>query len=49
MFELLVAQVRAGQPIHLTGNVDEVQGKLYLALVMRLRRETGLPVHVIYS
>lgn len=49
MFDALAARVRAGEPIHVSGQLDEVQGRLHVALVNRLRRETGLPVHVVHS
>jgi hypothetical protein len=49
LFDVLAARVRAGEPIHVAGPLDEVQGQLHVALVNRLRRETGLPVQVLHS
>ena len=49
MIEPLAEKVRAGEPIHVTGPLDDVQGKLHVALVNRLREMTGMPVHVIHS
>lgn len=49
MFDVLAARVRSGQSIHVNGQLDDVQGKLHVALVNRLRSETGMPVHVIHS
>lgn len=49
LFDVLAARVRAGQPIHVTGQLDETLGRLHLAMVNRLRAETGMAVHVIHS
>ena len=49
LFDALAARVRAGQPIHVTGPLDETLGRMHLAMVNRLRADTGLPVHVIHS
>ena len=49
MFEVLADKVRAGEPIHVTGPLSDVVGKMHLAMVRRLRETTGLPVHVVYS
>lgn len=49
LFEVLAARVRAGEPIHITGPLGGAVGELHLAIVSRLRSETGLPVRVIYS
>lgn len=49
IFDVFAARVRAGDPIYVTGHLDDVQGHLHVALVNRLRMETGMPVHVIYG
>ena len=49
LFDVFAARVRAGEPIHVTGPQDDVQGRLHAALVNRLRQETGKPVHVIHN
>lgn len=49
LHEVLAAKVRAGQPIHITGPVDGAVGQMAITTVARLRRETGLPVTVIFS
>ena len=49
IYEVLADRVRAGEPIHINGPIDGVVGQLHLALVARLRRETGLAVRVIYA
>lgn len=49
LFQVLVGRVRSGDPIYVLGTLGELQGKLHLAQIARLKRETGRPVHVIYS
>lgn len=49
MFDVFAACVRAGEPIHVSGPLDESQARLHVALINRLTRETGRYVHVIYS
>ena len=49
MFDLLAARVRAGEPIHVSGPLDDVQGRLHIAMINRLTRETGMYVRVIYN
>lgn len=48
MIEALEARVRAGQPIHVTGPLNDVSGKMHIAMVNRLREMTGMPVIVIH-
>lgn len=48
MIDVLAQKVRAGEPIYVTGPLDEVQGKTHVALINRLRETTGMPVHVIH-
>lgn len=47
--EVLADRVRAGQAIHVSGPLDEVQAKLHATTINRLMRDTGLPVTVIHS
>lgn len=49
MVAMLAKGVDAGQPLHVTGALDDVQGRLHLSMVNRLRRATGKPVYVIYT
>ena len=49
MVDVLAKGVEAGQPLHVTGQLDDVQGRLHVSLVNRLRIETGKPVYVIHS
>lgn len=49
MFDVFAARVRAGDPIHVSGPLDEAQARLHVALINRLTHETGRYVHVIYS
>lgn len=48
-YDLMVARVRAGEPIHIQGPDPESLGHALLGQVERLKRETGMPVHVIFS
>lgn len=48
LLDALSERVRAGEPIHVTGPFDEVQGKLHIAMLNRLLGR-GLPVQVVYS
>lgn len=47
--EVLIARVRAGEPIHISGPLDGPVGQAHLATISKLRTETGLPVRVIFS
>ena len=47
--DVLTDRVRAGQPIHVSGNLDDVQAMLHAASINRLMNETGLPVTVIHA
>jgi hypothetical protein len=47
--DVLADRVRAGEPIHVLGSLDEAQAKLHAATVNRLMVETGLPVTVIHT
>jgi hypothetical protein len=49
MAEVIASRVRADQSVYIVGPLDDVQGRLHVALVNRLRQETGKQVHVIYS
>ena len=49
MVDALAKGVRSGQPIQVTGPLDDVQGRLHVALINRLRQETSKPVYVIHS
>jgi len=49
LHEILAAKVRAGEPIYITGSLDGPVGHAHLATISRLRRETGLPVRVIFN
>lgn len=48
MFDALAARVRAGEPIYVSGTLDDVSGKMHIAMVNRLREMTGMPVHIIH-
>ena len=47
--DMLAERVRAGQPIHVSGQLDDVNARLHAATVNRLMVETGLPVTVIHT
>ena len=49
MIEALATRVRAGQPIHVTGSLNDISGKMHIAMVNRLREMTGMPVQVIHN
>ena len=49
MIEALAQKVRAGEPIYITGPLNDAVGKMHLATVNRLREMTGMPVHVIHN
>jgi hypothetical protein len=49
LFDVMAARVRAGEPIHVQVPFPEPLGKAMLEQIERLRRETGKPVHVIFS
>lgn len=49
MVEAIASRVRTDNPVHVMGPLDDVQGRLHVALVNRLRQESGKPVHVIHS
>lgn len=46
---VLADRVRAGQPIHVSGPLNDIQAKLHAAAVNRLMQDTGLTVTVIHS
>lgn len=46
---MLAERVRAGQPIYVAGQLDEVNARLHAATVNRLMVETVLPVTVIHT
>lgn len=47
--EVLAARVRAGEPIHVSGPLTGTLGKVHIAAIEKVRAETGLPVHVVFS
>lgn len=47
--DVLAARVRAGEAIHVDGPLEGPVGLAHLAMINRLRSETGLPVRVIFS
>ncbi|WOB11218.1 hypothetical protein [Piscinibacter gummiphilus] len=49
LFDVMAARIRAGEPIHIQVPFPEVLGRTILAQIERLKRETGKPVHVIFS
>lgn len=49
VFDVLVARVRGGVPIHVSGPLDDIQGRLHIDMINRLTRETGMYVRVIYN
>lgn len=49
LHEVLVAKVRAGEPIYIAGPLDGPDGHVHLETISRLRSETGLPVRVIFN
>lgn len=46
---VLADRVRAGQPIHVAGSLDEVQAKLHAGTVNQLMQDTGMSVTVIHT
>lgn len=49
LFQVMVAKVRAGEPVHISVPATEPLLHLHLATINRLRAETGMPVQVIYK
>ena len=49
LFDVMSARVRAGEPIFIQVPFPDPLGKALLEQIERLRRETGKPVHVIFS
>ncbi len=49
MFDVMAAKVRAGEPLHVLGQLEGGIGKLHIAMINRLKAATGMPVHVIHS
>jgi len=49
LFDVMAARVRAGEPIHVQVPCPAPLGAALLAQIERLTRETGKPVHVIFS
>lgn len=47
-YDVLAYRVRNGDPIYVHGDLDDAKGRLHVALVNRLRHETGMPVRVIH-
>lgn len=49
LVDVIAARVQTGKPVYVTGPLDDAQGRLHVAMINRLRNETGKPIHVIHN
>ena len=49
MFDVIAAKVRAGEPLHVFGQLEGTIGKLHIETINRLLAEPGLSVTVVHS